>query len=58
MCWSFAKAICFNTVDLVSWTFIFARPRFATPKGRVRAPEIPGNMAALMTVSQVTIFNS
>lgn len=24
----------------------------------MRAPEIPGNMAALMTVSQVTILNS
>lgn len=38
--------------------FIAARARCATPEERVRVHEIPGNMAALMTVSQVRTHNS
>lgn len=32
--------------------------RARSDKGRVRIPETPGNMAALMTLNQVTTLNS
>ncbi len=35
-----------------------AAARARSVKGRVRTPETPGNMAALMTLSQVTTLNS